>query len=134
MVWKSQVQGEYLLVKINSNDSNVAVTNGNLKEDIPPKPIEINLPYQRNLNQPQRNLGAHVMPRVMNNQKYIPDVSKRRHQMKINHPSGAYFSKDSSNHVISSARPLAGHRRRSGLRSSVKVRNMERQFNSSFIL
>ena len=122
------------MVKINSNDLNIAITNDNLKEDIPPKPIEINLPYQRNLNQPQRNLGAHVMPRVMNYQKYIPDVPKRRHQIKSNHPSGAYSSKASSNHVISSARPLLGHRRRSGLRSSVKVRNMERQINSNFIL
>ena len=72
------------------------------------------------------------MPRVHNNQRQVPDVPKRRHQIKVIRPSPAFHSKASSNHVISSARPLVGHRRRSGLRGGVKVRNMKRQFKFQF--
>ena len=120
------------MVKINSTDSNVTPPNGYLKEDIPPIPNKVTLPYPTNFNQLHRNFGAHVMPKVLNNQRYVPDIPKRRHQIKVNHPSPAVHSKASSNHVISSARPLVGHRRRSGLRSGVKVRNMKRQFRFKF--
>ena len=113
------------MVKINSNYSNVDRTNGNPKEHIPPIPNEITLPNPRNFNQQHTNLGAHVMPRVVDNQRYVPDVPKRLHQTKINHPSPAIYGKASSNHVISSARPLVGHRRRSGLRGGVKVRYLK---------
>jgi len=108
------------LVKINPADSNVALTNGNPKDDIPPIPNEVTLPNPRNFSQPHRNRGTHVMPRVPNNQRYVPDAPKMRHQIKINHPSPATYGKASANNVISSARPLVGHRRRSGLRGGVK--------------
>ena len=122
------------MVKINSTDSNVALPNGNLKEDIPPIPNKVTLPYSSNFNQLHGNLGAHVMPRVHNNQRQVPDVPKRRHQIKVIRPSPAFHSKASSNHVISSARPLVGHRRRSGLRGGVKVRNINVNLNSNFTL